>query len=261
LIDPHTLLVRDLGTFPLSDEYRVLADKAGTTVYMQGSTYAVPGVDNGLHAFDLATGTSRMLIEPIPITEELTFRSGLALSPSGDTLASSLCGPIACVVDLITVDDGQVRRLNTPLAVAALTDATALLHTGGDEGFRVMLYDLATESVRQVADISSAQIMQVERLFAIDNGHFVVSQTSAGRYDIFEVDAATGDVRSILAQIGTFESPDLELMVEQLQSENWILVGSDSSLGALLFYDGESAQIQVLDRTQGSVVTTLTPFK
>jgi hypothetical protein len=261
LIDPHTLLVRDLGTFPLSDEYRVLADKAGTTVYMQGSTYAVPGVDNGLHAFDVATGTSSMLIAPSPITQELTFRSGMALSPSGKTLTSSMCNQVDCQVDLITITDGHVRRLNTSFSPVALTDETALLHSGGDEGFRVMLYDLATNGVRPVADISSAQVMQVERNFAIDDGHFVVSQTSAGRYDIFEIDAATAEVRSILAQIGAFESPDLELMVEQLESEKWILVGSDSSLGALLFYDGESAQIQVLDRTQGSVVTTLTPFK
>lgn len=261
LIDPHTLLVRDIGTFPLSDEYRVLADKAGTTVYMQGSTYAVPGVDNGLRAFDVATGTSSTLIEPSAITEELTFRSGMALSPSGKTLTSSLCNQLECQVDLITLTDGHVRRLNTSLSPVALTDETALLHTGGDEGFRVMLYDLATDSVRQVADISSAEIMQVERLFAIDDGHFVASQTSAGRYDIFEIDAATGEVRSILAQIGSFESPDLELMVEQLHSENWILVGSDSSLSAMSFYDGGSAEVQVLDRREGSVVTTLTPFQ
>lgn len=250
VLDPSTLETRDIGTFPNSQFVRAVADKSGRMIYVHGSNETQ---DNGVRSFDVATGQTRVLVDTSPITAELAKRYQLALSPSGNTLASSFCDVEQCHVDVIDTGAGTVRHIEEPFGGVATTDRILL---GAATG-QFILYDLASAHITALPD---DLVSQVGAAYAIDDSHFMLDSQSLGRYDIFDLDASTGETRTVFSQVGQFEDPTETLINDQLLSERWLVVGPDSSYQSILSY-GPAAEIQVLDRADGTVVTTLTPFE
>ena len=149
-ITQSTVVVRDLreegaeiARFELADAI-VAADIRDDHAYVFGNV-AGPGTIGGIYEASLADGALRVLLPPSAAADAEvpggTARTGLAVSPSGRTLATAVCRSSRCTTQVVDLGTGQVRELATNAAWPWwLSDSTVVV---GDTGWRSYGYDLS----------------------------------------------------------------------------------------------------------------------
>lgn len=198
IIDPATGSVREVETpAPPGAVARSWAttDPAGSTVYFH---YSIDGFDGGLRRIDVDTGLVTQLTET-SVVDAGIGRSWMHWSPTGDSLASMLCGAGVCTVDLLDVVTSTVRRLATPFSAWAITDRFIFgrERTSDDAGWAVL--DIEAGTVRLLPE---GLIAQPNAVMALQDDRFLVDsgEVGQGRHDVVAVDAAGDEHRVIFTE-------------------------------------------------------------
>ena len=200
IIDPATgTSLAVAAPAPPGGQHRYIAttDQSGETLYFHDS---VDGFDAGLQSVDVASGAVNQLTEPSAISLG-TARSWMHWSPSGNTLASTLCVQESCLVDLLDVPTGGVRRLAVPFVPWAITDRYMFgredTSIAGSEGWAIL--DIAAGTVRPLPD---GLVVQPNAIMALQDDRFLVDTAPLGqdRRDVVSVDGADGDHRVIFTE-------------------------------------------------------------
>jgi hypothetical protein len=247
VVDAATGESRRLGDFPTSDEYRVVADRGGTTVYMHGSSSTH---DNGLRAYDLGGGPVRDLIAREVIDDE-SVRLQLHLSASGKTLASALCNWEVCRVDIVSTEDNSVRRLPLRMVPIATTDQALLAR--GTTGRQI--YDFATDTARP---LTGDLLGPLTAAFSIDDEHLVFDASNSGIYSVFDLSMSDGGARVLYTH--SYEDNEdeyLHLVADPLVSPDWILFGPETKMWMVAYYHGLDAELTALRVVDGTLESGL----
>ena len=90
-----------------------IVDPTGSAVYVHSVTRG-DRRDNGIHAIDLATGVTRQVVAPLPLSAEQgpTFGTYLGWSLDGGALAVQSCGFEACRTRLLDVASAKVTTFD-----------------------------------------------------------------------------------------------------------------------------------------------------
>lgn len=110
----------------------------GSTVYLAGVTGEQEVVDAGVVALSIDTGATELILAPSPLRPEWDGNAGrtLVLSPSGETLATTLCGgpansPGTCEIHVLDLATGSALGVFGPISLylAAMTDDIVVART------------------------------------------------------------------------------------------------------------------------------------
>ena len=255
------LATADPGTGKITELYRTdrfpsaipaaTMDRAGSVLFFSGLRIG-PGEPIGLYRFDLATGDVTELLKG----EGDGGRSMLDWSPSGQTLAWSVCGQETCDVDVVDAESGAARRVSH--FVLQATSDRYLLGYPDRSDLRWHLYDLRTDR-RQV--IAEDYIAAAYDGYAIDDAGFLMygldrygdPDRPATALQFVVHDTATGADRLVLR----LEDASRRLY-RFWRSDRWAVLGGSGGLSGAVT-NGES--FDVLDLSGGTVLEGALPTR
>ena len=167
-----------------------------------------------------------------------TFRTGIKLSPTGRTLASTVCVKPACVTQISSTDGGPVLTIADSFARwvsedFVLTTDSSLRAYGLDDGkLRWKLDDLRFWDGKLASD-----------------GRTLLAQAQSedGNKEIWRVDTQTGG-HEVIAALA-----DDQYLVSELSNDRYVVVLAASYLGDAL---ASGANFDVLDVTSGELVAS-----
>jgi hypothetical protein len=209
----------------------------GTHLYYAVGTGS--GTDGGLYAVDLATKTEQTLVPSGPAPDP-SSRIRLEWSPSGRTLASSLCGFETCAIDVVDPSTLAARRLGSTALLTAISDVYALGTIGIHGGW--VRIDLATGAEMP---LGSGTIADAHEGWALEDGSFVISGWSADRTAyVIAVASVDGSARTVYTQ----PAADAKLLQRIGSPGRFVLVGPE--LADLLAKGGGA--LDVVDLEMGT---------
>lgn len=171
---------------------------AGGTLVVGGHLPGTDGRDPGLVAISLADGSVRTLIEPSSVPDFAgDLARTVAVSPSGRTLVSGVCGLERCALDVVDLAAGGTRRIVGSVEgfPGAVTDAIVVV--GDAESSWIAGVDLATGERRWTRDEA-----EFAHAYAMPDGTIVQAVISAerGTFALERIDPETGAGRSLLVR-------------------------------------------------------------
>ena len=215
----------------------VAGDVPGGRLFVHASE---PGRDAGVVALHMASGEVTTLVEPGPLPED-DARNSIFLSPSGDTLVSTVCNAERCLVDVVDTESLAARRLDEPFNTATGTDAYLL-----GSGHEWSSFDLAA-GTSQPLDFDPAVLSRA--VSWVDDARILVEDGTAKSLQVVELDLASGASRLV------FESSKraLRLMSLPAVDERWVFLSPDFAFSDSLARDGTYPIVRALDLETGTV--------
>ncbi len=176
---------------------------AGDALLLGGHMPGLSGRDPGVVAVSLSDGSASALIAAadVPATVGTDLVRTVAVSPSGRTLVSGLCGPEDCAIDVVDLSSRAVRRLvsSGDGFPGVVTDEVVVI--GSADSDWIAGLDLATGERRWTRDGAEFQ-----HAYATLDGRVVqalVDRTATPTFRLEVLDAATGRGREVLSRDAT----------------------------------------------------------
>ena len=185
------------------------------------------------------------LIQLIPAKEGTilgdrgTFRTGIKLSPTGQTLASTVCVVPECVTGIVNTDGGAVLTIADSVARWLSEDYVVMNNRPQIRG-----YGLEDSKLRWQFD----DVDFWDGYFTSDGRTFIAqAQTQSGTNEIWRVDAETGahDVTAVIAAN--------QYLFSTLSSDKYSFLLAALSIGDAL---ASGAGFEALDTTSGELVAS-----
>ncbi|MES2208701.1 MAG: hypothetical protein V4515_00715 [Chloroflexota bacterium] len=218
-------------------------DREGRYVFIHGGG---DGQDEGIAALDVRTGEFHQIVAPGPLAAGYE-RNYLLWSPSGQTLASTICDMEGCIVDIVDAGSLTARRITEPFPAVAISDQLAIGRTRTGAPWQVL--DLASGAVH-----ASSLDPKIEPSVILMTGEttVVLDTEDADGYRILVVDLAT-DAITVLYDEPATPKPALRLFAMASGDAGSILLASDRSIADALSSGSGLPQIHRLDARTGDV--------